>query len=55
MMRWLHCIKKKLGTLYLCLKDGNLLVVNECLRRNSVQMEVLKGTKLDWLRRGIHR
>ena len=54
-MRWLHWIKTKLGTLYLCLKDENLLVVNGCSRRNFVQMAVLKGTKLDWLRRGIHR
>ena len=28
--------KKKLGTLYLYLKDGNLLVENGCSRRNSV-------------------
>ena len=41
--------KKKLGTLYLFLKYGNILVENGCSRRNFVQMVVLKGTKLDWL------
>ena len=35
--------------------DSHLKIVNGCSRRNFVQMAVLKGTKLDWLRRGIHR
>ena len=35
MMRWLHWIKTKLGTLSLFLKEKNLLVVNGCSRRNS--------------------
>lgn len=41
----------KHGTLYHCLKDESLLVVNECSRRRWVQMEALRSIKHVWLQK----